>query len=247
MNLPEAKFPDEGALRVSPHPAQLPSRPRPGEAPGRNRFDDPQGEFVVRYLADNLRGCLVELLARLREDEEAKVRLARVEYVDESEEPALGSPDDAFAEWLPKQRVAIGRLLDPGIVVALNDSGLLVDLSHEPLVYVARVTVSRQLKPDDPNYLIPLDQGTIRLGDDIGRTLTQAVSRTLWERSPAPIGIAYKSRVDDDERCWAIYGHARMEFPAEVALSPADSAHRQAVLSAAEATRLNPPERWRNE
>lgn len=56
------RFPDLGAVRVHPDPAALPRLRH--EGPGRNRFDDPQGAFVVRYAAYTLHRCLVETLSR---------------------------------------------------------------------------------------------------------------------------------------------------------------------------------------
>jgi hypothetical protein len=54
-----------------------------------------------------------------------------------------------------------------------------------------------------------LDTALIRLGGDVGRPITQAVSRALYELHPEVDGIAYWSRIGPSERCWAIYGHVR--------------------------------------
>jgi hypothetical protein len=127
--LSELHFPSAGALRVAADPARLPSEPRGGE-PGPNRFDDPEGRFVVRYLAESLRGCLIELLARFRSNESAEARIAAV----------VGAKDDgghpgaeALADWLPRQRVAICRLIEPaGQLLDVNDVTLQVELDAEP-------------------------------------------------------------------------------------------------------------------
>ena len=58
-------MPAGGAVRVHPDPLALPGMLRPGEV-ARNRFDDPAGQFRVRYLASTLRGALLEVLAGFR-------------------------------------------------------------------------------------------------------------------------------------------------------------------------------------
>jgi hypothetical protein len=55
-------FPDDGAVRVHPEPAALPRLRREGRC--RNRFDDPDGKFLIRYAADTLHGALVETMTR---------------------------------------------------------------------------------------------------------------------------------------------------------------------------------------
>jgi hypothetical protein len=76
------EFPGGGAVRVSPNPPLLPSPRRPEEF-GDNRFDAPEGQNVVRYLATTLRGCFVEFLARFRVNDDAEARLTAVEGVDD--------------------------------------------------------------------------------------------------------------------------------------------------------------------
>jgi hypothetical protein len=51
-------LPDSGAVRVHPAPEVLPQLRH--EGPGRNRFDDPHGIFLMRYTAANLRDELTE-------------------------------------------------------------------------------------------------------------------------------------------------------------------------------------------
>ena len=55
------------------------------------------------------------------------------------------------------------------------------------------------------------DAALIRLGGDVGRPITQAVSRALYELHPEVDGIAYWSGIDPSERCWAIYGHVPVD------------------------------------
>jgi hypothetical protein len=44
-------LPRSGAVRVHPAPEALPQLRH--EGPGRNRFDDPRGSFLMRYTAEN--------------------------------------------------------------------------------------------------------------------------------------------------------------------------------------------------
>lgn len=234
----ELRFPLAGVLRVAPDPARLSSEPRGGES-GPNRFDDPEGLFVVRYLADSLRGCLIELLARFRRNDTAEARIAAV----------VGATDDrghpgaeALADWLPRQRVSVCHLLEPaGPLLDVNDAKLLVESDADPGVR-AVLRASGLGTPDDP---AGLDEGTIRLSGRVGRRITQAVSRALYERNPRPAGLAYRSRLDDTERCWALYGETPVRFEPAVALSLEDASHFKAVRAVAALYDLPLPAPWR--
>ncbi len=71
-------LPRSGSVRVHPAPEALPQLRHEGT--GRNRFDDPHGSFLMRYTAENLRGCLVETMARFRPNPAADALLAAVEF-----------------------------------------------------------------------------------------------------------------------------------------------------------------------
>jgi hypothetical protein len=236
--LSELRFPPAGVLRIAPDPARLPSEPRGGE-PGPNRFDDPEGRFVVRYLAESLRGCLIELLARFRRNEAAEARVAAVVGAkDDSGHPGA----EALADWLPRQRVAVCRLVEPtGPLLDVNDVKLLVELDADPGVR-AVLQASGLGTPEDPARL---DEGTIRLRGGVGRSTTQAVSRALYERDPRPAGLAYRSRLDDAERCWALYGETPVRFEPSVALSAEDASHLEAVRVVAALYDLPLPAPWK--
>ena len=90
-------LPRSGAVRVHPAPEALPQLRH--EGPGRNRFDDPHGSFLMRYTAENLRGCLVETMARFRPNPAADALLAAVEFVDADADPAVPTVQ-AVADWL---------------------------------------------------------------------------------------------------------------------------------------------------
>jgi hypothetical protein len=114
--------PAEGAVRAHPDPLALPNAPRPGEIQ-RNRFDDPAGQFLVRYLASTLRGALLEVLVGFRTSLPLERRLAEVAGVEDPAE--LEAPGLVPLGFLSRLRVAhIGpRLASTWFVdVAATDS-----------------------------------------------------------------------------------------------------------------------------
>jgi hypothetical protein len=54
-----------------------------------------------------------------------------------------------------------------------------------------------------PLDLARLDSGIIRLGGPIGRPITQAVSRAIYEWRTGADGIGYRSRLDPLPSAWA--------------------------------------------
>jgi len=198
-------LPDSGAARVHPAPETLPQLRN--EGPGRNRFDDPLGIFLMRYTADD---------------------------------PDLPTVQ-AVADWLAEQRVGLVTVVTPQpLLVDIEAADLLVDLDIHPLVREA----IHNSPLSDGDFPVHLDAGLIRLGGDVGRPITQAVSRALHEQHPEVDGIAYWSRIDSSERCWAIYGHV----PVDVAiadLSPDDPQHRAAVQEVATLLKVPIPPAWR--
>lgn len=81
----------------------------------------------MRYTAENLRGCLVETMARFRPNPAADALLAAVEFVDAEADLAV-STVQAVADWLAEQRVGQVTLVTPqpllvDIEAALGRSG----------------------------------------------------------------------------------------------------------------------------
>src|SRR3954451_11762846 len=183
-------FPVNGAVRVHPEPAALPRLRR--EGPGRNRFDDPAGIFTVRYAADTLHGCLVETMARFRPHPETESILAAIAGVNESDvhELAYADPSLGVAEWLAQQH--IGRL------EITSATPLLVDVEHAEMLDAldAHPDVRTALDhsglgtADDP---VRLDAGVIRLSGPVGRPISQAVSRAIYEWITGVDGVGYWS------------------------------------------------------
>nr|WP_232000642.1 RES family NAD+ phosphorylase [Mycobacterium kyorinense] len=223
---------------MHPAPEALPQLRH--EGPGRNRFDDPHGSFLMRYTAENLRGCLIETMARFRPNSAADELLAAVDFVGADVDPPMRTVS-AVADWLAKQRLGHVTLVTPHpLLVDIEAADLLVELDTHPLV---REAIENSPLRDGPNS-VRLDAGLIRLGADIGRPITQAVSRALHELHPEVDGIAYWSRIDSSERCWAIYGHV----PVDVSitdLSAENPLHRSAVRAAAALLKVPLPPAWR--
>ena len=194
----------------------------------------------MRYTAETLRGCLVETMARFRPNAEADALLAAVEFVDADDDPDLPTVQ-AVADWLAEQRVGLVTVVTPQpLLVDIEAADLLVDLDIHPLVRKA----IHNSPLSDGDFPVHLDAGLIRLGGDVGRPITQAVSRALHEQHPEVDRIAYWSRIDSRERCWAIYGHV----PVDVAiadLSPDDPQHRAAVQDVATLLKVPIPPAWR--
>ena len=208
-------MPAGGAVRVHPDPLALPGMLRPGEV-ARNRFDDPAGQFRVRYLASTLRGALLEVLAGFRTSPSLERRLAEVTGVegpDELEPPGLVPPGLLF-----RLRVArIGPQLTTTWFVDVAATSSQTLLGAYPAV-VAALAASGLGAPDRPPQL---DTGTIALGGPLGRRITQVVAQVLYAETDAG-GLRYLSRVDLDEECWSIFDTVDVWASPVGPLDPAD-------------------------
>lgn len=230
-------LPDSGAVRVHPAPEVIPQLRH--EGPGRNRFDDPRGAFLMRYTAETLRGCLVETMARFRPNANAEALLAAVEFVGADDE-AQSPTSQAVADWLAMQRIGHVTLVTPQpLLVDIEAADLLVELDTYPIVREA--IENSPLR--DGSAVVHLDAGIVRLGGDVGRPITQAVSRALHELHPEVDGIAYWSRIDPSERCWAMYGHVPVDVSI-TQLSADDRLHRRAVQEVADLLKVPLPPPW---
>ncbi len=90
---------------------------------------------------------------------------------------------------------------------------------------------------------VRLDTGVIRISGRVGRPITQAVSRAVLEWVDDAHGIAYVSRLDSNEQCWALYDQTPVNFTTEP-LTPQESAHRAAVRSVASLFEIELPSNW---
>ncbi len=229
-------LPEAGALRVHPDPSHLP-RLRLGE-PGRNRFDDPERAFAVRYAAETLRGCLIETMARFRPDLPTDLLLGQVEGIEPEDVEHL-DPTAEIGDWLAQQRVGTIRP-DHGAPVLLDveDANFLLALNKHPRVREALDAsgLGTRLSP------VHLDAALVRLGGPVGRPITQALARAArdWMRCD---GLAYWSRLDSTERCWALWDDTPVIVETEP-LDPTNHEHRSAVRSVANSFEIMLPSNW---
>jgi hypothetical protein len=237
-------YPEAGTLRVSRSPEHLPGPLKsggddPAIAAG-SRFDDPLREFLVRYTATNLRGCLVQTMARFRPSPDAEVVLAAIRGIDDDDlEP---NPVVGLADWFDRQKVGRVRICDPTVgIIDVDVAATLVDLDKHPLV--------RQTLEASPlsTALVAarLDESVVRLPGEIGRPITQAVSRAIFEWQPDVGVLGYWSRLDGSERCWAIFDRCPVEVTVLSPLSPDEPEHLDGVHSVASLYEINLPDAWR--
>ena len=210
-------IPAGGALRVHPDPLALPSALRGGEV-ARNRFDDPSGQFLVRYLATTLRGALLEVLAGFRTSPALERRLAEVTGVEGPDElePAGVVPAGLLARL---QVARIGTSLATTWFVNVAATASQTVLGAHPVVDSA-LAASGLGTPGRP---VQLDAGTIALAGPLGRRITQVVARVVYTETDAG-GLRYVSRVDLDEECWAVFDTVEVWTNAAEPLAPEDPA-----------------------
>jgi hypothetical protein len=154
---------------------------------GGSRFDDPLDQFRVLYLAEQRRGCFVEILASFRPDLQLLARLQAVRGASGTM-PSTIVPADWYASRL------VGQLrLEPG--------QRWLDLRAPETMQALRTemadTLVRLGLPD-------LDMSAAR---GPSRDLTRQIARWAFERGIR--GLAYRSRFADDLDCWAIFEGAQ--------------------------------------
>jgi hypothetical protein len=161
----------------------------PWEAVGGGRFDDPARRVRVLYAASRRRGAFVESLAPFRP---ALALLARLRDVAGADEPV---PEARVpADWY--RRRAVGRLrLAPG--------QRWLDLRSP----ATREALRRALAAE----LLRLGMADLDLSGVVGpsRALTQAIAG--WAHEQGYAGLAYASRIDQRQTCWAVFEGARFE------------------------------------
>ena len=158
-----------------------------------SRFDDPEGEYRVRYAAGQKRGAFLETLARFRADPQLLAELAEI---DDDPEYPTAPPSTVPSEWLHTRCVGIAQA----------DSLLFVDISHSQSLAHLRHHLAHRLVHFG---LDDLDAGDIRKRTP--RALTQEVSRYVFERPEAFAGIRYLSRLGDELANWAIFEGSELD------------------------------------
>jgi hypothetical protein len=174
------ELPETGAIRVHPEPAALPRLRREGA--GRNRFDDPDGIFLVRYAADTLHGCLVETMARFRPHPATDAVLSTIGGVGDGDigESTYADPARAVVAWLADQQVGQLHVTSPApLLVDVEVVAMLDRLDAHP-------RGSRRAGRLPPRFRgrpgATRRGAIIRLGGALGRPVTQAVSRAVCSR-----------------------------------------------------------------
>lgn len=193
-------------------------------------------------MASTLRGCLLESLAWLRPNDEASALIANVVGADGGPEHSL---EEALSDYLETRRVASCHLPDNDFVAIHSPrtlSALDRSLNVQPLLNSTR---GRNALGDPGNPRRPhLDQAAVLLASTFGRRVTQHCSLSLWDPDPPIGGIAYRSRHDLTEWCWAAYDRTPVEFAADVvSLSPEVEDHREALEAVADLWEL-PLDEW---
>lgn len=239
----QAPLPPDGGWRVHPDPASLPRLRH--EGPGGNRYDDPDGQYTVRYLAKRLTGSLLETMARFRPAPTAEALLDDITNIgdpaDQPEEQDHPDRQQAVRDWLARQHVArIALRPPPPPVLDVHDPQLLLRMDKHPQVRQA-LDASPLGTPTTPTHL---DEGVIRISGPIGRPITRALSRAVYEWLPDAAGLAYQSRLDDAELCWALWDHIPVDILTVGALTPAEPIHLHAVRASAALLEIDLPEPW---
>jgi hypothetical protein len=162
-----------------PDPLALP----PPEFGGRERFDDPLGEFAVLYAAEQRVACFVETLAVYRPPLEHVAAMRR--FWRGRTPPRLGVVP---ADWHRLRLIGTPRL-------GLGQRWL--DLRAGATYQALRVELAETIRTLG---LRDLDVSGVR---GPSRALTQAIARWAFERGYR--GVAYRSRFDDAFDCWALF------------------------------------------
>lgn len=235
-------------MRVSYEPDKL---PRASDAVGPNRFDDPRpnsrDRFRIRYAATTLRGCLLELLAAFRPNDEAAELEQSVATDDGQADP---DPDEqlrsALATYLAGRRVTTLKAPRRTQFLSINDPMLQAQLDREPAVRAMLDSPEGRAALASPGGRgrPRLDGAAVRLSTSFGRDLSQHCALAIRDRKPTPGGIHYRSRHDDTEDCWAIYDHIDVTIGGDNVLEPGDPAHRDTLRAVAELWMLPLPHQW---
>ncbi len=176
-----------------------------------------------------------ETMARLRPNPAAEVALAAIEGIDSDDLEWDETDIQGIADWLAVQRVGTVRVTSVGAFVDIERDELMVKLDKHPGVRAA-------LSATDPSSHI--DIALLRLGDDFGRPISQAVGVAVRESMPEALGIGYRSRLATDEPCWAIWETTMVDVTS-VPLNPSDPLHYDAVHTVAAAYEIDLPSSWR--
>lgn len=150
------------------------------------RWDDPGGRFRTLYVADQLLGCLLEVLADFRPDLQLAADLA-------------GIDDDEDYPTAPGGTVPVSWLTPRTIGQAIM-SGRFADVRTAVTVAVLR---DRFGPAAARSGLTDLDAAALKMRAP--RSLTQTITGWLYQLVPPLDGVCFGSRHDDRMTMWAIF------------------------------------------
>jgi hypothetical protein len=209
-----AFFPGEGAFRVAAAPLELYRWPR---GHGRGRYDDPKGQFGVRYLAETIAGCLKETLMPFRPGEQVlPTALApTAEGLAETDDDLDDFPEAPEPDYGPFEALDVWLRTRWLVRIAVVGSGECADVTSDTTM--AALNAAQALRtiagtPDVREFLRKRRRLTCDDLADAGvpRVVTKTVSRIVFEATPRVSGIASRSCRDGLERCWTLFGRTRI-------------------------------------
>lgn len=225
-------FPTGGAWRVGPSPIAFPHLVGPDERPP-HRFDDPEREYRVLYAAEELLAAFAECLAPFRVSERCEERFQSLRNRQPRE--VLPMAGEVPLGWLLRQkaaRVVVGPKCGPFVdLTSSSEMELFMGDSEVKDVLVA-LEVGGELAP-----------GHMLLDGDIGRRLTQRVSRLAYSMEKS--GFKYQSKLELSKGCWAVFDREEVAGVGE-RFSVADQHDfvMAALSEACESLGLSLPEGW---
>lgn len=176
------------------------------------RWDDELAGFRTLYTAETLLGCFLELLAHLQPDERAWAELDAIEDDDQTAarfvQPQPGTVD---LSWLEHRCYARGYQVG----------------TYAEVTYAESLTFLKRMGVFDRLGIPPRDVDVSILKDPRRRTVTRTIARYLFElrnanRQPLVDGVAFRSRLGDDIRLWAVF--ERSEAEVSELITPAEEA-----------------------
>jgi hypothetical protein len=160
------------------------------------RWDDQDAQFRTLYTGDRLRGCFLELLAALRPDDVAFAELAEIE-----------DDDGAVATHPDPERGAIGmHWLNDRLYASGTQNGTYAEVTlAEGIGFLVAAGIFARLG------IPPREVDTSLLKDPHRREVTRTVARYVFDLhdsttlKPDVDGIAFRSRMGDEYRLWAVF------------------------------------------
>jgi RES domain. len=160
------------------------------------RWDDERAQYRSIYTANRLLGCFFELLAPLRPNE---LTFRELDDIDDDAEPEglerpNPEPGTIALDWLENRVFA--RAHQRGTCAEVTASSSLGALTAAGIF--GRFGIA------------PRDVDVTLLKDPVNRVLTRTVSRWLFneigsDRKPLYDGVAFRSRMGDEFRMWAVF------------------------------------------